>query len=73
VEQLGTEVTLQSAGRDFRITGDGDGWTLAIEPTTISPSYGVVQSSHRLVWKRTGLLPAMLRVSVRPVTGIDHR
>jgi uncharacterized heparinase superfamily protein len=73
VEQLGTEFTLQSAGRNFRMTGDGDGWTLAIEPVTISPSYGVVQSSHRLVWKRTGLLPAMLRVTIRPVTGLEHR
>lgn len=72
VQRLGTEVALQSAGRHFRVTAEGEGWALAIEPVTISPSYGVVQPSHRLVWKRAGLLPARLRVAIRPATGIDH-
>jgi heparinase II/III-like protein len=72
VEQLGVEVTLRSASRTFRVAAEGEGWTLAIERTTISPSYGVEQDSHRLVWKRAGLLPATLRVTIRPASGIDH-
>ena len=70
-ERRGAEVRLHSAERVFSVAGQGDGWTLAIEPSSISPSYGVVQPSHRLVWKRSGLLPARLHVVIKPESEID--
>ena len=72
VEQRGTEVRLHSAGRTFCVIAQGDDWTLVVEPCTISPSYGVVQPSHRLVWKRSGFLPARLRVTIEPAAKIDR-
>jgi uncharacterized heparinase superfamily protein len=71
VERRGTEVRLHSADRVFCVTGQGDDWALVVEPCTISPSYGVIQPSHRLVWKRSGLLPARLRVTIEPAAEID--
>ena len=71
VERRGTEVRLHSAGRVFSVAGQGDDWTLAVEPCTISPSYGIALPSHRLVWKRSGLLPARLRVTMQPAAKID--
>jgi Heparinase II/III-like protein len=68
-ERRGAELRLHSAGRVFGVVGQGDGWTLAIEPSTVSPSYGVVQPSHRLVWKRSGPLPARLRVVIERESG----
>lgn len=65
-EQYGAEVELRSGGKLFRCAAPG-GWTLKIEPTMISPSYGVVCPSSRLVWERSGPLPARLRVSIRAV------
>ncbi len=72
VEQRGSEVRLNSAGRVFSVAAQGEGWTLAIEPCTISPSYGIVQPSHRLIWQRSGVLPARLAVTIRPAAGIDR-
>jgi uncharacterized heparinase superfamily protein len=71
VERRGSEVRLHSAGRVFSVAGQGDDWTLTVEPCTISPSYGVTLPSHRLVWKRSGLLPARLRVTMELAAGID--
>ena len=71
VEQRGTEIRLHSAGRVFGVSAEGDDWTLVIEPCSISPSYGVVRPSHRLVWKRSGSLPAKLRVTIEPAAEID--
>ena len=73
VQQCGSVVTLNSAGRAFGVAGQGEGWTIAIEPCTISPSYGVVQPSHRLVWRRSGVLPAGLAVTIRPLAEIDRK
>lgn len=71
VMQQGNEATIHSGDRTFFISGCGDGWTLEIEPTTVSPSYGIIQPSHRLVWKKTGLLPTRLQVTIRPATRCD--
>jgi hypothetical protein len=71
VDRRGSEVRLRSADRVFGVVGQGDDWTLVVEPTTISPSYGITQPSHRLVWKRSGLLPAKLRVIINPAAKID--
>jgi hypothetical protein len=66
VAHRGGQVGLQSAGRDFIIDAPGDEWQFQIEPSTISPSYGVLIPSKRLVWKRTGPLPAALHVTIQP-------
>ncbi len=71
VEQRGTVIRLHSAGRVFGVSREGDDWTLLVEPCTIAPSYGVVRPSHRLVWKRSGFLPAKLRVTIEPAAEID--
>jgi hypothetical protein len=68
VERQGSEARIQSGDHTFCVSGYGDGWTLEIEATTVSPSYGVIQPSHRLVWKRAGPLPTQLRATIRPAT-----
>lgn len=66
VEREGNEVKLRSAGREFTITGQGDGWSIDIEASSVSPSYGIAVPSQRLVWTRVGALPATLRVVIHP-------
>lgn len=66
VESDSEKIRLRSAGRGFSVTASGEGWQLVIEPTTISPSYGVLKASHRLVWKGRKALPATLTVIIRP-------
>ncbi len=58
------EIRLRSAGRAFSLTAAGEGWELEFEPTTISPSYGVLEPSYRLLWKRRGSLPARLTMTI---------
>jgi len=60
------EIRLRSAGCTFSVVAQGEGWQMEIEPTTISPSYGVLAPSHRLAWKRRGALPASLTVTITP-------
>jgi hypothetical protein len=71
VEFEGSEVRLRSAGREFSFTGQGDGWSIGVEPSSVSPSYGVALPSQRLVWRRTGALPATLKVMIRPAIRPD--
>jgi uncharacterized heparinase superfamily protein len=71
-ELQGGVARLSSAGRTFEVAGQGEGWTLAIEPCTVSPSYGVLEPSSRLVWRRSGALPARLAVTIRPKAGIER-
>ena len=71
VERQGSEARIQSGDHTFCVSGYGDGWTLEIEATTVSPSYGVIQPSHRLVWKWAGTLPSRLKVTIRPATHTD--
>ncbi|MDE2376698.1 alginate lyase family protein [Bradyrhizobium sp.] len=66
VDRSGAEIRLCSAGRAFLLGASGDGWDLEIEPTTVSPSYGVVVPSVRLAWRRLGALPARLTVTIEP-------
>ncbi|MET4485831.1 alginate lyase family protein [Bradyrhizobium sp. LA7.1] len=66
VERSGAAIRLASAGRLFSLSASDDGWELAIEPTSISPSYGVVEPSQRLVWRRQGALPARLAITIKP-------
>jgi uncharacterized heparinase superfamily protein len=60
---------LRSAGRAFDVLPDQDeDWTSELEACSISPSYGVAVPSRRLVWARSGRLPATLKVVIRPVS-----
>jgi uncharacterized heparinase superfamily protein len=66
-EQRGAAVRLHSAGRIFEVSHEGEGaWQVALEPCSISPSYGVALAARRIVWRRTGTLPARLSVTIRP-------
>jgi uncharacterized heparinase superfamily protein len=66
VDSGGDRLRLHSAGRTFSVVAAGDGWHRSVEPTTISPSYGVLDTSHRLAWTRRGALPATLTVTIMP-------
>lgn len=62
-----SSIVLMSGDRLFRVEWDGDDlWTVAIEPSRISPSYGIVHFSRQLVWKRNGPLPSSLRITIKP-------
>jgi hypothetical protein len=70
-ERFGERVRLYSRGLAFDVIGAGSEWQLTIEPTTISPSYGVALPSHRLSWRRSGALPADLVVTMAPAGKVD--
>lgn len=57
-----------ASGRQFDVTwSDAAEWDVAVEPARVSPSYGVVRSTHRLMWRRRGALRP-LQVALRPHT-----
>lgn len=72
---VGVEVELRSgaavllaSGRRFEVTwSPAADWTVALEDARVSPTYGVVLSTSRLVWWRSGALQP-LTVAVRPDT-----
>jgi hypothetical protein len=71
VQQGGAGLLLRSKGAAFSVEAQGEDWMLAVEPCTISPSYGVAVPSQRLVWRKSGPLPARLRVTIKPAPRID--
>jgi uncharacterized heparinase superfamily protein len=63
-------VTLAAGSRSFLLEWDGDpAWKWTLEPTRLSPRYGVVLPSSRLVWTAEADLPLRLDISLRPVQG----
>jgi len=57
---------LQTFGRWFTLEwSSAEDWTLHVEDTTISPSYGLLVPTRRLVWRRNGTL-APLTVRAYP-------
>jgi uncharacterized heparinase superfamily protein len=64
VQRRGSRIRLQSGDHVFSVAGGSDGWSVAIEACPISPSYGIAVPSTRLLWKRSGPLPATLRVTI---------
>jgi hypothetical protein len=69
VEVIGPNNVLARAGGrifDIRANSEGDGWVCEISPWPISPSYGVLKPSRRIVWTRNGPLPATLNVRIEP-------
>jgi hypothetical protein len=69
VEVIGPRnVAAHAGGRifDMRANSEGDGWACEISPCAISPSYGALKPSTRIVWTRNGPLPATLNVRIEP-------
>jgi hypothetical protein len=65
-------LNLCSAGREFEIIVEGDGWTGTVEPCLVSPSYGIALPSQRLLWTRTGPLPAELKIVIQSADSLDR-
>jgi hypothetical protein len=55
-EKTATGATMNAGNRSFRLEVDSPGWELSIEPTEVSPSYGIRQAALKLVWRRSGPL-----------------
>lgn len=53
-------------GRSHRVTWNDAAWVLSIEPTTLSPSYGVQVPSQVLVWRHPGAPDLAVRWRVAP-------
>ena len=69
IEKCASGLLLHSAGCSFSISAElSEGWKLDIEPCFISPSYGVLVPSQRIVWRKYALLPARLDVIIRPAS-----
>jgi uncharacterized heparinase superfamily protein len=67
-EQEPGRVLLEACGRHFSIEwGPTGSWTLATEEARVSPSYGVVLPSVRLLLTREGGLAPALTVRIAPV------
>ena len=53
-------IALRAAGRQFRLTwSPRESWAVKIEPSRVSPSYGVVVPAYRLSWSNTGPAKAL--------------
>ena len=69
IEKSAGGLLLHSVGRTFSISTElSEGRTADIEPCFISPSYGVLVRSQRLVWRKYARLPARLDVIIRPAS-----
>ncbi|MGI9301724.1 MAG: heparinase II/III domain-containing protein, partial [Gammaproteobacteria bacterium] len=68
-EQNDNGFLLEKNGKLFRLTWLANGgWQVRREPARVSPSYGVVTRTLKLLWCFDGLLPAKLVIVVVPVT-----
>lgn len=65
-------VKLEADGKRFDVEWSGADFHVTIEDARTSPSYGVVQSTQKLVFRRTGVLPCRLTVSITPRDRVDH-
>jgi hypothetical protein len=67
-EEAPGHLSLQASGRLFSIEwGPSDAWLLTIGEGRVSPSYGVVLRSTRLLWTREGGLAPALTVRLAPI------
>jgi uncharacterized heparinase superfamily protein len=64
VESGAAGATVMTKGRKFSVTADPE-WAAGIESARLSPSYGVIAPSKRLVWRHPGGLRP-LKVRIRP-------
>jgi uncharacterized heparinase superfamily protein len=61
-------LTIATPRRRFRLEwSDARQWQLAQTSARVSASYGVVQTSPRLEWSRSGPVDAVLRVKIAPL------
>ncbi len=66
-------VILRHGDRTFLLNwSSAEDWTLEVGTGRISPSYGLVQTTVRLLWRRSGPLPVTLSVSIAPAS-VDQR
>ncbi|MEZ5850028.1 MAG: alginate lyase family protein [Hyphomicrobiaceae bacterium] len=67
------DAVLEAAGRQFRVAWAAtEDWRATIEDARVSPSYGVVHATKRIVWRRQGALRE-LAVTIAPVAMVDAR
>jgi hypothetical protein len=59
-------MTLRLGAAEFTLLWEGIGWTCSVENARCSPSYGACHPIRRLVWRRSGMLPATLRMCLAP-------
>ncbi len=71
--ELGTEEAVLRAGaRAFVVTwSDPADWQVSVEAARVSPTYGVVRPTQRLIWRRSGELAA-LKVTIVPGPAALH-
>jgi len=60
------EIVLSAKGKTFALTWAGAGWRVSIETARVSPRYGVVVPTTRVVWQGRLPLPAVLQMSIVP-------
>jgi uncharacterized heparinase superfamily protein len=61
------EVILRAQQRDFDLIWEGSGaWHLSVEDAQVSPSYGLVVNSKRLLWTSTAADSRHLLILLRP-------
>lgn len=61
---------LEVDGDVFLLNWEGEGWNVEVEPARVAPSYGVVQASHRVVWRHAGAQAVRLRATLYPAPDI---
>jgi uncharacterized heparinase superfamily protein len=63
----GSQVKLIASSKTFLLDWSSpEDWDVAIEPARVSPSYGVMVPTVRLVWSRSGQCPATLTMRIAP-------
>ena len=63
----GNQVRLIASSKTFLLDWSSqEDWDVAIEPARVSPSYGVMVPTVRLVWSRSGQCPATLTMRIAP-------
>jgi uncharacterized heparinase superfamily protein len=73
-EHCADKVILTAGNKQFSVTLDtaASSWDLSIEAARVSPTYGVVQRTTRLVWRHSGPLRP-LTVTIEPIsTGLER-
>ena len=77
LDETSGSARLMVNGKVFEIVWDDAGaWDVSIEPARVSPSYGIVVPSKKIVWRREGpLQPLTVEISCKrvPVSGEDTR
>lgn len=66
-------VRLVAGGKAFLLRWNGDAdFMLRVEPSRVSPAYGVAVESSKLVWTREGYLAAPFAMLIAPEQSVDE-